>query len=249
VTRASGNYTLTATVVDAAGNRTNTTAAGQDSQVVTIDTGGHFTHQVYGYVRERSPGRRVDAGGQVWVQRFFALKGQDRAGLPIKGKGTAVDVNYRGRLIQRGVQLWMVGVNTAKDWLYARLRHERVGPGYVHIPADVSADWCEQMTVESRVQARTARGIRMVWACPPGKRNEAWDCGVYALFGAHALGLDRYTSPMWDRLRERIAPRQASLLDAPAVQDTPAEPESVDGEPVRVASPFAFALSQRRRRT
>ncbi|ALK89388.1 Ig-like domain-containing protein [Limnohabitans sp. 63ED37-2] len=38
VTRASGNYTLTATVVDAAGNRTNTAAAGQDTQLVTVDT-------------------------------------------------------------------------------------------------------------------------------------------------------------------------------------------------------------------
>jgi large repetitive protein len=43
VSRASGNYTLTATVVDAAGNRTNTAAAGQDSQVVTIDTSGGTT--------------------------------------------------------------------------------------------------------------------------------------------------------------------------------------------------------------
>ncbi len=40
VTRASGNYTLTATVVDAAGNRTNTAAAGQDTQLVTIDISG-----------------------------------------------------------------------------------------------------------------------------------------------------------------------------------------------------------------
>lgn len=40
VTRASGNYTLSATIVDAAGNRTNPAAAGTDSQVVTVDTSG-----------------------------------------------------------------------------------------------------------------------------------------------------------------------------------------------------------------
>lgn len=204
---------------------------------VAIDTGGHFTHTVYGYVRQRSPGRRIDSGGQVWVQRFYAVKGQDRPGLPIKGKGTSVDVNYRGKLVQRGVQLWMVGVNSAKDWLYARLRQERSGPGYVHVPAGVTDDWCEQMTVESRVQARTARGIRMVWRCPEGRRNEAWDCAVYALFAAHAMGLERMTVPMWQRLIERIAPRQADLLSVDAAQhETPAprrddEPADADPEP------------------
>ncbi|MDP4732495.1 MAG: Ig-like domain-containing protein [Limnohabitans sp.] len=37
VTRESGNYTLVATIVDKAGNRVNTAAAGQDTQVITID--------------------------------------------------------------------------------------------------------------------------------------------------------------------------------------------------------------------
>lgn len=207
-------------------------------EAVTIDTGGHFTHQVYSYVRDRSPGRRIESGGQAWVQRVFAGKGADRLGMPVKGKAAPVDVNYRGRLIQRGVMLWMIGTNSAKDWLYARLRHERIGPGYVHLPADVAPEWCEQMTVEARVQARTARGIRMMWKCPDGKRNEAWDCAVYALFGAHALGLDRYTTPMWDRLAERIAPRQASLLESTSPhEEAPPEPEKPARRVDRISRP------------
>ena len=192
-------------------------------EAVAIDTGGHFTHTVYQYVRDRSPGRRIESGGVTWVQRVFAIKGLDRPGMPVKGKGSPVDVNWRGKIVQRGVMLWMVGTNSAKDWWYSRLRHETPGPGFVHVPADVATEWCEQMTVESRVQARTARGVRMVWACPPGKRNEAWDCAVYALFASHALGLDRYTTAMWERMAERIAPRQADLLSAPELhQDHPA---------------------------
>lgn len=190
-------------------------------EAVGIDTGGHFTHTVYQYVRDRSPGRRIEAGGVTWVQRVYALKGLDRPGMPVQGKGSPVDVNWRGKVVPRGVMLWMVGTNSAKDWWYARLRHETPGPGFVHVPADITDEWCEQMTVESRVQARTARGVRMVWACPPGKRNEAWDCAVYALFAAHAIGLQRYSASMWERLAERIAPRQADLL-APAVE-TPIE--------------------------
>ena len=225
-------------------------------EAVGIDTGGHFTHTVYGYVRDRSPGRRLEVHGQVWVQRFYALKGLDRPGMPVKGKSSPVDVNQRGKLIQRGVQLWLVGTNSAKDWWYARLRQERPGPGFVRVPADITDDWCEQMTVESRVQARTARGIRMVWACPPGKRNEAWDCAVYALFAAHALGLDKYTQPMWDRLRERIAPLQADLLSgegfAPAHADLSAEPTDQPAGPAPVTSPkwspLQAAIAARRRR-
>jgi phage terminase large subunit GpA-like protein len=212
-------------------------------EAVAIDTGGHFTHTVYGYVRERSPGRRVSADGVAWVQRVYAIKGLDRPGMPVKGRANPVDINYRGQLIKRGVQLWMVGVNSAKDVLYARLRHERPGPGYVHVPQDVTDDWCEQMTVESRVQARTARGVRMVWACPAGKRNEAWDCAVYALFAAHALGIERYTSTMWERLAERIAPAQPDLLHVEHQQAPAADPP-----PVARRDPFAVALAARRRR-
>lgn len=211
-------------------------------EAVAIDTGGHFTHVVYGYVRERSPGRRVAGDGIAWVQRFYAIKGLDRPGMPVKGRANSVDINYRGQLIKRGVQLWMVGVNSAKDLLYARLRHERPGPGFVHVPADVTDDWCEQMTVEARVQARTARGVRMVWSCPAGKRNEAWDCAVYALFAAHALGIERYTSTMWSRLAERIAPVQPDLLH---VEHQPAPAADPPAAPRR--DPFAAALAARKR--
>jgi phage terminase large subunit GpA-like protein len=126
----------------------------------------------------------------------------------------------------------------------------------VRVPADITDDWCEQMTVESRVQARTARGIRMVWACPPCKRNEAWDCAVYALFAAHALGLDKYTQSMWDRLRERIAPLQADLLSgegfAPAPSDPATEPPDQPSGPAASTSskwsPLQAAMAARRRR-
>lgn len=197
-------------------------------EAVAIDTGGHFTHTVYGYVRERSPGRRIEADGMIWIQRVFAIKGQDRPGLPVKGKASAVDVNFRGKVAPRGVQLWAVGTNTAKDWWYARLRSERPGPGFVHVPSDIGEEWAEQMTAESRVQARTARGVRMVWKLPGGKRNEAWDCAVYALFAAHAIGVATWPASVWSRMAERIAPLQASLLDASPVEtEAPEIPASL----------------------
>jgi phage terminase large subunit GpA-like protein len=195
-------------------------------EAVAIDTGGHCTHQVYGYCRSRHA-VRTRAGGAEWVRRTYAIKGMDRPGMPVKGKAAPVDVNWRGQVLKGGVKLWLVGVTSAKDWWHAHLKQREVGPGYVHLAADLPDEWYQQMTSEQRVQARTARGYRYVWVKESGKRNEAWDCAVYALFAAHALDLHRFTDAMWARLRERVAPVQADLLTAPAPVLEPVAEESV----------------------
>lgn len=180
-------------------------------EAVAIDTGGHCTHAVYAYCRERV-GRRVRSGGAEWIVRTYAIKGMDRPGMPVKGKASPVDVNWRGTTIKHGVKLWMVGTGTAKDWLHGHLQVREQGPGYVHLSTALPPEWFEQMTAEKRIQARTARGYRYVWALEKGKRNEAWDCAVYALFASHALDLPRYTARAWDRLRERVVTTQGDLL-------------------------------------
>lgn len=184
-------------------------------EAVAIDTGGHCTHAVYAYCRGRHS-HRTRAGGIEWIRRTYAIKGMDRPGLPIKGRASPVDVNWRGSIVKAGVKLWIVGVTAAKDWWHAHLKLKDQGPGYVHLAADLPDEFYEQMTSEQRVLARTARGHRYVWVKDGGKRNEAWDCSVYALFAAHALDLHRFTEAMWGRLRDRVAPTQGDLLSAPA---------------------------------
>jgi phage terminase large subunit GpA-like protein len=186
-------------------------------EAAAVDTGGHCTHAVYAYCRQRHA-TRVHAGGQAWVRRTYAIKGMDRPGLPVKGRASPVDINWRGGIVKNGVQLWIVGVTAAKDWWYAHLRVPDPGPGHVHLAADLPDEWYAQMTSERRTLARTARGERYVWALESGKRNEAWDCSVYALFAAHALDLNRFTAAMWERLRERVAPVQYGLLDPDPVE-------------------------------
>lgn len=221
-------------------------------EAVAIDTGGHCTHAVYAYCRGRHS-HRARAGGVEWIRRTYAIKGMDRPGLPVKGKASPVDVNWRGTIVKAGVKLWIVGVNAAKDWWHAHLKLREPGPGYVHLAADLSDEFYEQMTSEQRVLARTARGQRYVWVKDAGKRNEAWDCSVYALFAAHALDLHRFTEGMWRRLRDRVAPMQGDLLSAPPPaasretsppeQEAPAQqppPEAaVRAEPKPTAAPGA----------
>ena len=176
-------------------------------EAVAIDTGGHFTHQVYSFCRART--RR----------RVFAIRGEPRMGLPIKGRSSMVDVNEGGKIIKRGVKLWHVGTDTAKDLLFGRFKVVESGPGRVHFPTGLPDSFYTGLTSESRVAQKTAQGEVHRWVKrASGVRNEPLDCTVYAMFAAHAIDLHRYTSKMWERLRAVVEPRNADLF---AVSMTP----------------------------
>jgi terminase, large subunit len=184
-------------------------------KAVGVDTMGHFTHQAYNYCRTRE--RR----------RVYALRGDPLPSKMIKGKATIQDVNWRGRVLKRGVRLWYVGTNTAKDLLHARLKLTQPGPGYVHFSSDLPASFFPGLTAESRVKVRKARGFEFRWVNPPGRRNEPLDCTVYAMFCSHVMGLNTRTDAEWDRLAGALAadsaPAKADArqIDAPRAHEQP----------------------------
>lgn len=162
-----------------------------------IDTGGHFTHQAYSFVHayaQRSP------------MRLIALKGSSKQGDPIKGKGAYQDINHAGRIVKRGVKLWMVGTDTAKDLFFGRLKVTQPGPGFVHFSAGLPVEFYKGLTAEVRVLARTATGDIYRWVNPKKQRNEALDGTVYAIFISHVLDLHRHTEREWLRLEQQLAP-------------------------------------------
>ncbi len=176
-----------------------------------VDTGGHFTHQAYNFARTRE--RR----------RIFAIKGDSQPGKPVAGRSSAQDVNFRGRVLKRGVKLWMVGTDTAKDLLYGRLMVTQPGPGYVHMSKHLPIEFFHGLTAESRVLAKTSTGSVHRWVNVARKRNEPLDCTVYAIFCTHRLGLHTYTDRMWQRLSSAILPDLFDVIDvdplpAPAVR-------------------------------
>ena len=177
-------------------------ASGQALKIeaIAIDTGGHFTHQAYNYCRLRER------------QRVFAVRGDPQPSKMIKGKATIQDVNWRGKILKRGVRLWYVGTDTAKDLIYGRLMVTQPGPGYVHFSKDLPDEFYKQLTAESRIPQRTARGIEYKWVNTKRARNEALDCSVYALFCTHQLGLHTYTDKMWQRLEDAVQPANADLF-------------------------------------
>lgn len=196
-------------------------------EAMAVDTGGHFTHQAYNYCRQRER------------QRVFAVRGDPKPSKMVKGKATIQDVNWRGQILKRGVRLWYVGTDTAKDLIYGRLCVTQPGPGYVHFSKDLPDDFYKQLTAESRVPQRTSRGIEYKWVNTKRARNEVLDCSVYAIFCTHQLGLHTHTAPMWDRLEQAVQPKNGDLFANPtAIQHkTSAKSYQNDsGEPMQAPS-------------
>lgn len=215
-------------------------ASGQQLGVeaTAIDTGGHFTHQVYNFCRLRI--RR----------RIHAIKGDSKQGSPIKGRSSAQDVNFRGKIIKKGVKLWLVGTDTAKDLLFGRLKVITPGPGCMHFPKGVDEQFFEQLTSEVRVLQRTGAGEQYRWIKKAGVRNEVLDCTVYAMFAAHMLDLHRYTDRMWERLESVVQPPTADLFAQPdpaaddsdewlPLEPTTEKPRRRTARPARTRQTFA----------
>lgn len=192
-------------------------------EAAAIDTGGHFTHQVYNFCRTRE--RR----------RVYAIKGDAQHGKMVKGKASIQDVNWKGKIFKRGVKLWFVGTDTAKDLLYGRLLVAKPGPGYVHFSKDLPDQFYDHFTAESRMPVRTARGIDYRWVNPKRRRNEAWDASIYSIWCTHMLNLHVKTDKEWKRLEDIVQPLTADMFaESPTVQ--PTEQAQHDAAPARKTS-------------
>jgi phage terminase large subunit GpA-like protein len=171
-------------------------------RAMAIDSGGHFTQEVYNYCRPRSH------------RHVFAVKGASTGRRPVIATPNRVDVSYRGQKIKSGVKLWLVGTDTAKSTLYGRMRLAGAGPGYMHFSRDLPPEWFEQLTAEVLVTRYVNGRVVMQWTKSPGKRNEALDCKVYSYAAAHYLGVPRWREPDWVRIERMVAPSTPDLFNA-----------------------------------
>lgn len=195
-----------------------------------IDTGGHYTHEVYQYVRER---RRYSV---------LAIKGSSQKSRPAIGKPTKQDVNFRGHSLKNGVDLYPIGTDTVKDVIYGRLKHNEPGPGYMHFPAEASDEFFQQLTVEKKV-TRYVKGFpRREWVKPAGKRNEALDEAVYAYAGLQYLYTKKDRRRFWEQMEKEYYQTRETLTRAPVIapDDAPADP-SPDDAPSAADAPGSEA--------
>lgn len=168
-----------------------------------IDSGGHRTDMVMTFSAERLN------------RRVWAIKGRGGPGVPVWPK--------RPPKLRRAnlAPVHIVGVDTLKHGLLARLRIEDGGAGACHWPVDRDYLWFTGIVAERPVRRWTKGVARLEWVLDPGVRNEPLDCRVYATAALHGL----YAAGM--SMQEMAARMGAAGAPAPQI------PRPIEGEPSR----------------
>lgn len=133
-----------------------------------IDSGGHHADEVYKFVKLRKS------------MNVYATKGSKDLLYPIIG--APKKRSSKSKSHKYGIDLVMVGVNTAKNLIYSRLNMAPEDPGYIHLPfkfsdGRTSDEYCDQLRSEER-KPRFHKGHKYYEWIKVSPRNEAWDCEV-----------------------------------------------------------------------
>lgn len=105
---------------------------------------------------------------------------------------------------KRGIKVFIVGTNKAKDWIAAHMALDGFGGGYHYYhPDQMRWDYFDQMCGEAKIPHKTIRN-RRVWTQKNGQAVEAWDCEVYALHAARARRVHLMKQNEWDALERRL---------------------------------------------
>lgn len=166
------------------------------------------------------------------LPQLRAIKGDGNDGVPILGPSSLQEINWRGRKVPRGIKLWRVGVDNAKDLLLGQLSIEKAGPGFVHFSKELPREFYEQLTAEQRVLTKVAGRDAYRWI-KRRPRNEQLDNRNYALHAAMGLGLHKWTAVQWDRLEAAVQPApDLFAVQAPGVAGQGAVDVEADGREV-----------------
>ncbi|MBS6063668.1 MAG: phage terminase large subunit family protein [Peptostreptococcaceae bacterium] len=148
-------------------DQTFTTADGRKLKIYAtcIDSGGHFTQEVYKFCKTRV------------FRRIFAIKGKGGAHLPYFSKPSTSNA-YK-------TPLFTLGVDSGKATLYQRLALQELGPNYCHFPSGegrgYNEDYFKGLTAEKMVMTYKKGRAQYEWRLKKGyKRNEPLDIRNYA---------------------------------------------------------------------
>ena len=125
---------------------------------------GYMTNQVYAFTYQKN------------ARKIFAIKGASITGKSIVSKPTFVG--------SRKTALFNVGVDTAKEFIHARLQDDKTN--LIHFPNTLDDEYFRQLTAERRVPRIYKGKTTIVWQ-QTRKRNEALDNFAYALAAVYIL--------------------------------------------------------------
>jgi len=148
-----------------------------------VDSGGHFTDEVYRFCAERLQ------------KRVFPVKGQGGAGIPLIHK---ISRNNKYRL-----PLVLLGVDSGKTAVMQRLKIKQPGPKYCHFPVQEERGYDQvyfKGLISERQVLRKVKGrVVTAWeSIGKDRRNEPLDLRVYNLAAL------RLVNPDFEVLEKRL---------------------------------------------
>jgi phage terminase large subunit GpA-like protein len=151
----------------------------------------------------------IDAGDGTTMHRVMAFATpRRRKVLAIKGVGGNRPLLERSQSKTKGGgRLWIVGVDTGKQALFARLSRG----GSIRLSSDLPLVWHEQVASERQVTRYRRGQPQRSFERIPGKRAEALDCLVYAFAARQAVSVE------WPSRRDRLS-RVEEITAAPAAR-------------------------------
>ena len=158
---------------------------------------GFRPQEVYQFVRSRK-------------YKVLATKGMSTPGKAVLGRASYQDVNYKGEILKRGVQLFPIGTDVAKSVVYSRMKI-REGAGTMHFPQGLDDNYYMQLTAEKLV-IKFNKGLPTREWIKVRARNEALDCEVLCYAAALAAGLNRAN---WEKLESQLIPKKDETKSTP----------------------------------
>ena len=185
---------------------------------------GQTSDAVYHYVRTR----------KKRMQKLLAIKGSQVIDAEILTPPRKIDLNAKAtKAAKYGLQVYMVGVNKAKDLLAERLKLTGHGAGHMHTYKGVREDYHTQLCGEVKAPSRK-HGGKKLWQRKAGAAVEAWDCEAYAIHLARYLRLHLKSPADWDSI-------EAGLMQADLLMDADAQPVLASDETAAVPKTAAKA--------
>ena len=186
----------------------HTTESGRTMMVrgACVDSGGHFTNSVYQYCKKNM------------ARRIFAIKGIGGDGKPIAGRPSKNNIAK--------CPLFGIGVDTIKDLMFARLKKQEPGAGYVHFADTLPDDYFRQLTAEKAV-IRYHRGFKRRMYQKIRPRNEALDCMVYGIAAYAILGVN--VKALSDRIDKNAEPDKIKSQDLNTKNRPPIYEKAIGG--------------------
>ena len=171
-----------------------------------VDSGGHYTQEVYAACRKRH------------TKRVFAIKGKGGQDVPFIGIPSRVPLKDNKKV---ACWLYTIGVDAGKAKIMQKLKVQEPGRNYSHFPRGdrgYDATFFSGLISERLVLSRTRRGDVWIWEKSPGhQRNEARDCRNYA------NAAFRLANPDLTAIENRL--KGITKPAAPAANKPPARPK------------------------